>query len=245
MATTFDRRVLGCCLAAALSFVACAKASPPPAGPATPRPAPEAPTAASGQSKPVTPPSAAADAASAPAQAGPPPGGTASQNPPAVNADARALAAFQARVAEYIEMQRKLVASLPKLSKDSTPAQIDGHQRELAALIQSNRRGAKAGDIFTREARAVIRRLLARVFSDADGRQVRDSIMDENPGPLKLQVNGRYPDNVPLSTMPPQLLEGLPKLPPELEFRFIGPRLILMDVAAHIVADFIEDALPR
>lgn len=206
MAITSDRRVLGCCLAAAVSFATCAKATP---------------------------------------QAGPPPAGAASQNAPAVNADASALAAFQARVAQYVEMQRKLVASLPTLSKDSTPEQIDRHQRELAALIQSNRRGAKAGDIFTRESRAVIRRLLARVFSDADGRQVRDSIMDENPGPLKLQVNGRYPDNVPLSTMPPQLLEGLPKLPPELEFRFIGPRLILMDVPAHIVADFIEDALPR
>lgn len=203
MAITIDRRALGCCLASALSFVACAKAG------------------------------------------GPPPAGTASQNPPAVNADARALAAFQARVAQYVEMQRKLVASLPRLSKDSTPEQIDKHQRELGALIQSNRRDAKAGDIFTRESRAVIRRLLARVFGDADGRQLRDSIMDENPGPLKLQVNSGYPDNVPLSTMPPQVLEGLPKLPPELEFRFIGPRLILMDVPAHIVVDFIEDALPR
>ena len=203
MAITIDRRALGCCLASALSFVACAKAGPPPSAPAP--------------------------AASA----------------PAVNADARALAAFQARVAQYVEMQRKLVASLPRLSKDSTPEQIDTHQRELAALIQSNRRDAKAGDIFTRESLAVIRRLLARVFGDADGRQLRDSIMDENPGPLKLQVNSRYPDNVPLSTMPPQVLEGLPKLPPELEFRFIGPRLILMDVPAHIVVDFIENALPR
>ena len=31
----------------------------------------------------------------------------------------------------------------------------------------------------------------------------------------------------------------------ELEFRFIGDRLILMDVHAHIILDIIEDALPK
>jgi hypothetical protein len=62
---------------------------------------------------------------------------------------------------------------------------------------------------------------------------------------VKLSVNGRYPDEVPLSTVPPQLLAGLPKLPEELEFRFVGHRLILLDVGAHIVADYIDRALPN
>jgi hypothetical protein len=45
--------------------------------------------------------------------------------------------------------------------------------------------------------------------------------------------------------MPPQLLASLPKLPEALEYRFIGDRLILLDVHAHLVVDFIERALPR
>jgi hypothetical protein len=69
--------------------------------------------------------------------------------------------------------------------------------------------------------------------------------MDENPGLPNLKVNERYPDTVPLSTIPPQVLQGLPKLPEEMEFRFIGNTLILMDVHAHIIVDFIEQALPR
>jgi hypothetical protein len=69
--------------------------------------------------------------------------------------------------------------------------------------------------------------------------------MDENPGPIRLRVNGRYPDTVPLTTMPPKVLAALPKLPSSLEYRFIGERLILLDVPAHLVVDFIEDALPR
>ena len=69
--------------------------------------------------------------------------------------------------------------------------------------------------------------------------------MDENPGVPKIVVNERYPDTVPLSTIPPQVLQGLPKLPEEMEFRFVGNTLVLMDVHAHIIADFIPDAFPH
>jgi hypothetical protein len=30
-----------------------------------------------------------------------------------------------------------------------------------------------------------------------------------------------------------------------MEYRFIGDDLILLDTHAHVIADFIEDALPR
>ena len=59
---------------------------------------------------------------------------------------------------------------------------------------------------------------------------------------MKLAVNGRYPDEVPISTVPPQVLAPLPKLPEELEYRFIQNNLILFDPHAHIIADFIERA---
>ena len=39
---------------------------------------------------------------------------------------------------------------------------------------------------------------------------------------MTLKVNGRYPDAVPLSTVPPQVLKGLPNLPEELQYRFVG-----------------------
>ena len=37
-----------------------------------------------------------------------------------------------------------------------------------------------------------------------------------------VRINGPYPDAIPLSTMPPQMLSALPKLPEELEYRFVG-----------------------
>ena len=48
---------------------------------------------------------------------------------------------------------------------------------------------------------------------------------------------------VPISTVPPQVLAQLPKLPEELEYRFIQTTLILFDSHAHIIADFVERAI--
>jgi hypothetical protein len=162
-----------------------------------------------------------------------------------VNSDAKALEVFMQRVNAYVEVHRKLEDSLPKLSKDSTPEQIDKHQRSLGQMIQNARRDARQSDIFTPESQVVITRLLGQVFGGPDGTALKASIMDENPGIPTLQVNERYPDAVPLSTVPPQVLQGLPKLPEEMEFRFVGNSLILMDVHAHIIADFIPNAFPK
>jgi hypothetical protein len=239
MRPTNNGGVLG--LAIAVSVVACASV----AGRAAPAAAPTAPSvttqAAPAQPKPAQPaPAQPAPAQPAPAKGQPPMKGQAP-----VNADAKALAGLQGRINEYVALHRKLEHTLPNLSKEATPQDIDNHQRALTRLLQNARRGAKPGDIFVPESRAVIRRLLARVFGGPDGAALKSSIRDENPGTLPISINARYPDSVPVTTMPPQVLEGLPKLPEELEYRFLGRRLILMDVHAHMIADFVENAIPR
>jgi hypothetical protein len=162
-----------------------------------------------------------------------------------VNADAKAVAGFLDRVNQYVAVHQKLENSLPKLSKESTPEQIDKHQRALSTMIQDARKDAKPGDLFTPESQVVFKQLLAKVFGGPDGAALKASVMDENPGVPSLKVNDRYPDTVPVSTIPPQVLEGLPKLPEEMEFRFVGNDLILMDTHAHMVADIVKDAFPQ
>lgn len=163
---------------------------------------------------------------------------------PQTQAEAAAYAEFRKRVDAYVEMQKRVQGTVPQRPKDATPEVIDRHQRALAAAIQQERATAKAGDIFVPEAATAMKAVLARVFGGPDGKQLKASIMDENPGPVKVTVNGRYPDEVPLSTVPPQVLASLPKLPTTLEYRFVGDTLVLLDVQAHIVIDYIEDALP-
>ena len=185
------------------------------------------------------------DRSAPPAEQGKPAASPQAAGDQPVNPDARALAGLMERVNEYVAVHPKLEDSLPHLSKEATPDEIDKNQRALGKLIQDARSRARQGDIFTPESQAVIKRLLARVFGGPDGSALKASIMDENPGIPTLKVNERYPDTVPLSTIPPQVLEGLPKLPGEMEFRFVGNSMILMDVHAHIIADFIPNAFPQ
>jgi hypothetical protein len=159
--------------------------------------------------------------------------------------DAKALATMNDRITEYVELHVRLERTLPELPKEATPEQIDQNQRALEKLVRDARAQAKPGDIFTTEARPVIKRLLATVFAGADGAELKASIMEDNPIAVTLAVNARYPDNVPISTIPPEVLQTLPELTEDLEYRFIGDNLILMDVHAHLVADFITDALPK
>jgi len=167
---------------------------------------------------------------------------------PLTPADAQALATMNDRLKQYVDLHTKIERSLPKLPKEATPQQIDKNQRAMEKLVREARATAKPGDIFTPEARPVIQRLLASVFGGPDGKQLKAAIMDENqaaPSKVKLAVNGRYPDTVPLATVPPQVLQTLPKLTEDLEYRFIGDSLILLDVRAHVIADFIEDIVPK
>ena len=194
-------------------------------------------TACNGHQKPAPPPPTSAS----PATASP----TERVVGPLSPADAQALSTMNERLGDYIDLHTKLERSLPKLPKDATPQQIDRNQRVFEALVRKARATAKPGDIFTSEARPIIKRLLATVFGGPEGKELKASIMDENPTGITISVNGRYPDKVPLSSVPPEVLQTLPKLTEDMEYRFIGDRLILLDTHAHVVADFIDDALPE
>ena len=91
----------------------------------------------------------------------------------------------------------------------------------------------------------VIKRLLAAVFAGPEGKLLKASIMDENPVGISIAVNSRYPDTVPISTVPPDVLQTLPALTEDMEYRFVGDNLILLDAHAHIIADYIPDAIPK
>lgn len=160
--------------------------------------------------------------------------------------DARALATMNDRLKEYVELHLKFERSLPRLSDNATAEQLDRHKRELRRLMAQARASAKPGDLFTAEARPVILRLLVQVFKGPDGRQMKASINDENSlGRYALVVNAPYPDDAPVTSVPAEVLQTLPKLSEDLQYRFIGTALILLDAHAHMIADYLENALPK
>jgi hypothetical protein len=166
------------------------------------------------------------------------------EHAPVTGPDAKTVADFQARIKTYLELHDKYEGTLAKLPDKATPQQLDAHQRLFGPLIQKARAGAKQGEIFTPDMQEFVRRVTRKAFSGPDGKQMISSIMDENPVGIKITVNGRYPDVVPLSTMPPDLLAALPTIPAEFEFRFVGDRLILFDKHAHLIVDWVDNVLP-
>lgn len=152
-------------------------------------------------------------------------------------------AEFTKRVEEYASRSKTLAASLPKLPKDATPQQIDQDQRLFEKLVVQDRADAKPGDLFIPDMQTYVRTLLADVFAGPLGGAERKAVHDE-PHPVSPVINKRYPDEVPLSTMPPKLLANLPTLPDQLEYRFVHNDLILLDVHAHVILDFITGAMP-
>jgi hypothetical protein len=161
----------------------------------------------------------------------------------AVNADAAALEDFTQRVTAYVDLHRVAEGTL-SLREAATPEEIVARQRRLADGIRATRTQARQGDLFTPAMQTLVRRIIADLAASPEGREIVASVMDENPRGIVITINSPYPDTVPLSTMPPQLLMALPTMPEELEYRFVGDNLVVLDQHAHLIVDFVPYALP-
>ncbi len=159
--------------------------------------------------------------------------------------DSPALNDFLARVNAYVKLRNDLEGSLPALKPTDQPEQLVERQQALAKKIAEAREKAERGDIFTREARKEFHRILRQQFQGPEARRARKTIRQGEPLPaMHLRVNQVYPEKVPLTTVPPTLLLKLPALPKEVAFRIVGRDLVLHDVKANLIVDFIHEALP-
>jgi hypothetical protein len=163
-----------------------------------------------------------------------------------IDIDAEALEEFQEETDEYVELHNKLKSQLPPLPTQAAPEQVYAHEIALGDLIMSARRRAKQGDIFVSEVEQLIRERAQAVFANLQGAQDKAAIQDEqSERTVGARVNQRYPDDEPISTMTASVLASLPPLPPELQYRFLGRHLILIDIGARIIVDYMPDVLPR
>lgn len=159
------------------------------------------------------------------------------------NPDALVLQDFKKRIDTYMELHNKLKREAPPLRETKDPAKIQASQDGLAEKIQAARADAKPADIFTPEIRQQLRKLMYPELKGADGAETKEALKEDAPKGVPIKVNAKYPDAEPLPTMPPNLLAALPKLPEELEYRVIGKNLILLDVHANLIIDYIPNAI--
>lgn len=166
--------------------------------------------------------------------------------PPVVvsSADKTALEAFEQQVKNYLQLRNKVKDNAPKLSKDSTPEEIQAYRSALEQSLRTARQGVKRGDFFTPATADYIRRTLKREFRGKDRRELRDTILETELQGVVLRVNYPYPQSAELSEMPAIVLAKLPQLSKELRYRFVGRNLLLVDRESNVIIDYMPDALP-
>ncbi len=160
--------------------------------------------------------------------------------------DRHVLVDFQIRVDHYVALHRQLDKTTPPpvVSEDwsSVRERIDA----LARRIQAERANARQGEVFTPDIERWFRLTLMECRHGVEIEDLLAGMNEEDWQTFVLvpEVNGQWPEGAPLPTMPPHMLAVLPPLPEELQYRFMGRDLILWDVHANVIVDFMKGALP-
>jgi len=145
-------------------------------------------------------------------------------------------AEFEQRVAAYVALHERVAVTVPATSTDD-PATLRARRQKLADGIRRARPNAAPGEIFTPAVVPYFRRI---VKSDLKARTSgeTDAALEEVPH-VPFKIHDPYPENAPLATVPALLLARMPRLPEQVEYRFISRHLILLDVGANLIVDYI------
>lgn len=169
--------------------------------------------------------------------------GVAPPQPAPANPIGTAVLGFKERVEQYVKIHNEAESKVPKLVETNDPAKVTDREAALGAMIKTLRAAAKEGDVFGADFRAVLER---EVRKDFRGRPAADrkALIHELPAKMQVAVNMTYPVDLPLATFPARLLQKLPALPPELEYRLVGHHIVLRDVTANVVVDVARNIVP-
>jgi hypothetical protein len=149
---------------------------------------------------------------------------------------------FESRVSHYLQQLKKQAGDSP--GSMNSVEKLNQSQKAAAQKTKATRQQARQGDVFTPKIAGYFRRQIHSAFQGPQGKEIRASLRNAEPLPdVLLKVNQVYPQQVPLQSTPPTLLQDLPPLPKELEYRIVGHHLVLLDLVPKLVVDFIPNAL--
>lgn len=153
---------------------------------------------------------------------------------------------FISSTRDYALMHRRIEQSLGPIQITELPADLLANVNAMATAIRSERAGARQGDLFTPELSSELRLRIADALAE-HGLTPADLVTDEVPEGINRQalvvrVGAPFPW-IAGSTMLSCVLDVLPALPPELQYRFFFRDLALVDVHANLIVDILPDAL--
>ncbi len=118
-------------------------------------------------------------------------------------------------------------------------------QESLAEALRTKLRpDAKQGDLVTPAMAAAIISEIQKAFDTPKRDLLLDDLSEQNGSP----ANAPTPtinQQLAAPRVPPRLSELLPPLPKQLEYDFVARTLVIRDVDADVVVDFVPNALPE
>jgi hypothetical protein len=161
--------------------------------------------------------------------------------------DVAALQQWTVNLEGYLVLRDQAVQEVPRLRLASNARDVLARRWALAAAIRARRPDARVGDLFTFDVRRTFRKLIAHALTDhqiAVGDVMAEITAEIAPGAPAVCVNEAFPWQLG-AAMPPSVLAALPSLPQELQYRFVGHDLVLIDLDANLVIDILPEAIPR
>jgi hypothetical protein len=157
--------------------------------------------------------------------------------------DAELAADFGRRTARYMQLHDKIQKQGTRQKQGRDIGENLVSQQALALRLRFARHDARPGDLFTPSIAVALRRALDPEVRGLAALRVRQSIREDAPATFVLVVNGSFPEGAPRSTMPGNVLRVLPTLPHGLEYRIVDTHLVLIDLDADIVVDYMLDIM--
>ena len=162
-------------------------------------------------------------------------------------AETAAVEPFHIAVNKY-SLTASATRTLPAPPIDFTdPREAERSMRAMAEALRRARPFVGEGNIFLGEIAISIRGALASVVRNADPecqRAMGDVLAVPQLSVWSETVNDAFP--WAMSRILPTCIEdALPVFPVELQYRIVGPDLVLIDLHANLIVDILRDALPE
>jgi hypothetical protein len=171
------------------------------------------------------------------------PGAASADARPKVSAQALALQDFQTRLKAYLTLRDELSRKLKPLSSTPSATELTSRQESLAGAMKMARAKAKRGDLVPTLVAEQIATTISEDFRRRNPVATKGTLKEVPVAPVPV-VNKVYPPGDAMPTVPPLLLKNLPQLPDNLQYRFFGRSIVILDGDLQLIADVIPGVLP-
>jgi hypothetical protein len=155
------------------------------------------------------------------------------------DADDEAVRLFLQAIDRYITIREQLEPQWPPLEVSDDPQRIRAAIEVRRTTIASARSEAQPGEFFSRAVGDLFRHRVTRLFAGRPDDAV--ALLTAMNGSPRAVVNGPFLRDA--ASPLPSVLAVLPPLPAFLQYRIVGPDLVLVDIDAALVLDVLGEVL--